>query len=111
MTIKDIKASFENMAWLSDKLAYWSSHDISELDDSYGYSSHWLQIQEGIERLESFQRTLKARIDMNKSITKNDIVDEITLAQLDAENELCNLLLALLEGDEELEKENTQSEI
>lgn len=102
-TIKDIKTSFENMAWLSDKLAYWSSHDISELDDSYGYTSHWLQIQEGIEQLENFQRTLKARIKMNISITKDDRVDEITLAQLEAENRLCNLFLVLLNADDEEE--------
>ena len=102
-TIKDIKTSFENMAWLSDKLAYWSSHDISELDDSYGYTSHWLQIQEGIEQLENFQRTLKARIKMNISITKDEIVDEITLAQLEAENSLCNLFLVLLNADDEEE--------
>ena len=58
-------------------------------------------LDKGIEKLENFQRTLKARIDMNKSITKDDIkVDEITLAQLDAENSLCNLLLVLLEVDE-----------
>lgn len=99
-TIKDIKTSFENMAWLSDKLAYWSSHDISELDDSYGYTSHWLQIQEGIEQLENFQRTLKARIEMNMSIIKDEIVNEITLAQLEAENNLCNLFLVLLNDDD-----------
>lgn len=97
-SIKDIKTSFEHMAWLSDKLAYWARHDISELDDSYGYSYHWLRIQDGIEKLENFERTLKARIDMNKSIIENEIVDEITFAQLEAENGLCNLLLALLEG-------------
>lgn len=104
-TIKDIKTSFENMAWLSDKLSYWSKHDINELDVEYGYTSHWLQIQDGIEKLENFQRTLKARIDMNKSITKDDIVDEITLARLEAENNLCNLLLALLEADDDFEVE------
>lgn len=102
-TIKDIKTSFENMAWLSDKSAYWSRHDISELDDSYDYTFHWLQIQEGIEQLENFQRTLKARIKMNISITKDDRVDEITLAQLEAENRLCNLFLVLLNADDKEE--------
>ena len=70
-----------------------SNGDVVEYSES--------EICDLIEKLENFQRTLKARIDMNKSITKDDIkVDEITLAQLDAENSLCNLLLVLLEVDE-----------
>ena len=69
-----------------------SNGDVVEYSES--------EICDVIEKLENFQRTLKARMDMNKSITKDDIVDEITLAKLDAENNLCNLLLALLEVDE-----------
>ena len=71
-----------------------SNGDVVEYSES--------EICDLIEKVENFQRTLKARIDMNKSITKDDIkVEEITLAQVDAENSLFNLLLALLEVDDE----------
>ena len=67
------------------------------LDEQYNYTNLFITIYEAIEKLESFERTLKARISMNKSIIENEIVNEIVLAQLNAENSLCNLLLTLAE--------------
>jgi hypothetical protein len=52
MTIDDIKKSYEELTWLSDKLAYWSSHDISQLNESYDYDYHWSNLWDAIERLD-----------------------------------------------------------
>jgi hypothetical protein len=73
MTIEDIKKSYEELTWLSNKLAYWSSHDISQLNESYDYDYHWDNLWEAIEKLEAFEQlgvnptdVQRALIDLEK---------------------------------------------
>ena len=53
--IEKVKQALKDYEWISDKLAYWSGHDISELDDTYNYSNNISEVYDALNELERLQ--------------------------------------------------------
>ena len=67
MTPKEALTQYE---WLADKLAYWSGHDISELDEQYNYSGLLGQVYQALTELEELKQEIKDRQETEESLGK-----------------------------------------
>ena len=74
MTPKEALIQFE---WLADKLAYWSGHDISELDEQYNYSGLLGQVYQSINELEELKRDVKRYFELRNEIFVHENEDEM----------------------------------
>jgi len=70
MTIDDIKKSYLELTWLSDHLAYLSSQDMNQLNESYEYHYHWRNLREAIQKLEAFEQLGLEPGDIQRSLNQ-----------------------------------------